>query len=1083
MKALLAGVFLLISLSLTGTTYYVATNGSDNNPGTISEPFATWQKGFDIAKAGDLVYIRGGIYTVYGSSFHAGYVGVVVDNKSGTDDNPIMITAYPGEIPILDCENITGPSTRVGICFYKSSYWHLKGLQITNATQYQGGGYLSIGVLTECSNNITLELLSISRIGGPGIRIATDSEDILVLNCDSFYNYDPYSDPQGDNADGFNTGEISERLGNERKITFIGCRAWDNSDDGFDFIFCAGITILDKCWAWHNGVIPGTNTLVGNSNGFKLGGGFGTSSKTDYLRIVTNCLSYNHRQIGFTQQGGDCNMLLYNNTAYLNDNQGYEFGTHARADILRNNISYRNGKDVFQSSQTQDHNSWDSNVNLNDADFTGFNDNQLVNPRNEDGSLPDIDFLHLANGSDLIDAGIDVGFDFNGDAPDLGAFETGSGQTIPPVPECTSTVVENATPSVLEMTYNLTLANIVPDASAFSVQVNSSARDITSVSVSGTKVLLTLASPVAYDNTVTVSYAVPSANPLQTPSGGKAEAINAQSVTNQVSAPVNPVYVSSAIENSAPSVIEMTYNLTLATTVPATSAFSVQVNSVARSVTSVTVSGAKVLLTLGSPVAYGNVVTVSYTVPSSNPLQTTAGVKAASISAKSVTNNTNPPTSPVYVSSAVENATPSVIAMTYNLSLANIVPATSAFSVNVNSAARNVSSVAISGTKVLLTLASPVVNGNRVTVAYTKPSTYPLQTSSGGQAATISAQTVTNKVNAVSQPVVVVTPPAVVNTPPVVVVNNISGTYSGFVGTLNASGSYDVNKDNLTYAWKIPGNIPVSATNGPIIEFLAPFVEANQTFEFALTVSDGKNPQTKTVSVTIIPYEPELEKADVISVEAASYQSPYNPSNILDGNVGTMWSVNGNDQWIVLELDGTYSIQHIELAFQPGQKKEFYFDIYGSNDKENWEPVLSKSRSCAFSGNLQVFDFPSSKTEREFRYVKLVGQGNSTDTWNYVAEFRIFGNRHKNPVDYEEQIVKIYPNPAHELVNILIDESTFMPDFIKIVSLTGKIFFDSKVDPEIKQFQIPIDFKQGIYIVQMGIGSLTVFTQKLIVTN
>jgi hypothetical protein len=196
-----------------------------------------------------------------------------------------------------------------------------------------------------------------------------------------------------------------------------------------------------------------------------------------------------------------------------------------------------------------------------------------------------------------------------------------------------------------------------------------------------------------------------------------------------------------------------------------------------------------------------------------------------------------------------------------------------------------------------------------------------------------------------------------------------------------------------------------------------------------------------------------------------------------------MWSVNGNDQWIILELNGTYTIQHIELAFQPEQKKEFYFDIYGSNDKVNWEPVLSKSRSCAFSGDLQVFEFPSSKTEKEFRYVKLVGQGNSTDTWNYVAEFRIFGSRHKNPVDYEEQIVKIYPNPAHELVNILIDESTFMPDFIKIVSLTGKIFFDSKVDPEIKQFQIPIDFKQGIYIVQMGIGSLTVFTQKLIVTN
>jgi uncharacterized repeat protein (TIGR02059 family) len=442
-----------------------------------------------------------------------------------------------------------------------------------------------------------------------------------------------------------------------------------------------------------------------------------------------------------------------------------------------------------------------------------------------------------------------------------------------------------------------------------------------------------------------------------------------------------------------------------------------------------------------------------------------------------------PPATPVYVSSAVENATPSVIEMTYNLTLANTVPAISAFSVQVNSVARVVTSVTVSGTKVLLTLGSPVTYGDVVTVSYTVPTSNPLQTSAGGKAAAISAKSVTNKVIAASQPVVVVTPPAVVNTPPVVVVNNISGTYSGFVGTLNASGSYDANKDNLTYTWKVPGNIPVSATNSSIIEFLAPIVEVNQTFEFALTVSDGKNPQTKTVSVTIIPYEPGLEKADVISVEAASFQSPYYPYNILDGNIGTMWSVNGIDQWIILELDGTYSIQYVKLAFQPGQKKEFYFDIFGSNDKENWEPVLSKSRSCAFSGNLQVFDFPASKTEREFRYVKLVGQGNSTDKWNYIAEFRIFGRRHKNPVDYEEQIVKIYPNPAHELVNILIDEPTFMPDFIKIASLTGKVIYDDKVDPYIRQFQIPIDFKQGIYIVQMGTGDITMFTQKIIVTN
>ena len=320
----------------------------------------------------------------------------------------------------------------------------------------------------------------------------------------------------------------------------------------------------------------------------------------------------------------------------------------------------------------------------------------------------------------------------------------------PSVPTYVSSLVANTTPSVLEMTYNLTLANIVPAASAFSVTVNSAARTVSSVAVSGTKVSLTLASPVAYGDVVTVAYTKPATNPLQTPSGGQAASITAQAVTNNVAAPPSvPTYVSSLVANTTPSVLEMTYNLTLANIVPATSAFSVMVNSAARTVSSVAVSGTKVSLTLASPVAYGDVVTVAYTKPATNPLQTSTGGQAASITAQAVTNNVAaPPAVPAYVSSLVANATPSVLEMTYNLTLANIVPATSAFSVMVNSAARTVSSVAVSGTKVSLTLASPMAYGDVVTVAYTKPATNPLQTSTGGQAASITAQAVTNNVAA-----------------------------------------------------------------------------------------------------------------------------------------------------------------------------------------------------------------------------------------------------------------------------------------------------------------------------------------------
>ena len=43
-------------------TYYVATNGNNNNAGTIDKPFQTIQQAAKIAQSGDTVAIRGGVY-------------------------------------------------------------------------------------------------------------------------------------------------------------------------------------------------------------------------------------------------------------------------------------------------------------------------------------------------------------------------------------------------------------------------------------------------------------------------------------------------------------------------------------------------------------------------------------------------------------------------------------------------------------------------------------------------------------------------------------------------------------------------------------------------------------------------------------------------------------------------------------------------------------------------------------------------------------------------------------------------------------------------------------------------------------
>lgn len=407
-------------------TYYVSVAGNDASPGNLNQPFATWQKGFTSAVAGDTVFIRGGIYYASGVEDNNGYYcGVVQHDKDGTQTNPIVVWAYPGEMPVLDCRNMTQPASHLGIYFENCDYWHLKGLTVTRADQKSGYG--AAGIKIYSGNNLTLERIVSHHNGGSGIQIVYSSEKNLLLNCDTYSNYDPFSSPPGEHADGIEIADIIERNGNERVNTMKGCRSWDNGDDGFDHFRCEGILVFENCWAWHNGYIPGTESLAGNGVGFKLGMAKGTPESVAQ-RTLVNCIAHDNRTTGFSQEEANVIMKFYNNISCNNSNQAYIFAAYNTYDILKNNISYKNGSDgIFQSRQTIDHNSWQNGLTVTASDFLSLDGTQLAMARKSDGSLPSIDFMRLATGSDLIDAGTNVGLPFSGVAPDIGCFETSSG--------------------------------------------------------------------------------------------------------------------------------------------------------------------------------------------------------------------------------------------------------------------------------------------------------------------------------------------------------------------------------------------------------------------------------------------------------------------------------------------------------------------------------------------------------------------------------------------------------------------------------------------------------------------------------
>ncbi len=85
----------------TQATYYVSTNGSDLNPGTKAQPFATIAKARDVIRTingdmtGDIiVYIRGGTYVL-------DHTIDLNQADSGTNGYPIIYRNYPGEKPVI----------------------------------------------------------------------------------------------------------------------------------------------------------------------------------------------------------------------------------------------------------------------------------------------------------------------------------------------------------------------------------------------------------------------------------------------------------------------------------------------------------------------------------------------------------------------------------------------------------------------------------------------------------------------------------------------------------------------------------------------------------------------------------------------------------------------------------------------------------------------------------------------------------------------------------------------------------------------------------------------------------------------
>ncbi|MGP1991170.1 discoidin domain-containing protein [Zobellia laminariae] len=162
-------------------------------------------------------------------------------------------------------------------------------------------------------------------------------------------------------------------------------------------------------------------------------------------------------------------------------------------------------------------------------------------------------------------------------------------------------------------------------------------------------------------------------------------------------------------------------------------------------------------------------------------------------------------------------------------------------------------------------------------------------------------------------------------------------------------------------------------------------------------------------------------------VTASDSQEGNGPCNLVDENIKTRWSVNGDGHWASLDMGSSKEVDQVQLAFYAGDERTYDFDLQVSNDGVSWRDVYgNRQRSSGQTEQLENFNFSSQKV----RYVRYVGHGNSSNNWNNLLEMRVgagaaatSGTALKARLPERLQmngpvVAALYPNPTADAVHI-----------------------------------------------------------------
>lgn len=215
--------------------------------------------------------------------------------------------------------------------------------------------------------------------------------------------------------------------------------------------------------------------------------------------------------------------------------------------------------------------------------------------------------------------------------------------------------------------------------------------------------------------------------------------------------------------------------------------------------------------------------------------------------------------------------------------------------------------------------------------------------------------------------------------------------------------------------------------------------------------------------------------SNVVSVTASGYEpgTTNTADKTLDYDSNTRWSCDGKGQWILYDLGALKMVNSVDLAFFNGNIRKGIFAINLMKTLNDSVQVFN-GRSSGTTAALENYDF----TDQQARYVKIIGQGNTSSTWNSITETRINWTDIPSAVDNisTDDFFSVSPNPySHGILKISAGSEARQ---VIIADLSGKTI--QVLTPESNSLS-NLNLQAGAYIISVRFDQNT--SSKLLIVK